>query len=503
VRPTHHGRSGFTLVELLVVMGLILLLLTLVLYLVPTLQTEQQATQAGTMLQQWIEIAKQRAARDRAPRGIRLNLNGANSLQVTQLEYIEQPPDFFFGTNNTVAGYASSIGVNGGPNPGVVSRARSVYIPPALRPNTNTYWIKFEMFDPQTLQCTDLFQPPPPIGSPFALPRDLQAKGAIAPVQMLDHLEFGGNVYLVLGIAPKPPKYNVQSTDTLIVASEQNANVGLKVPSVPPASITINSIIPPGVQTVTPSAMPAEIGVGATVMVDAGTPFAECVTVTGVTPQSFTAMFKQHPTSPVSMTVLGYASTQYRIIRQARPIGDDPLQMPANMIIDLYPRGLGYDLVPLLTVVKANIFPGLRTVTPQSMNTIMVGTRLQIGSGPSAETVTVLGVTGTTFTAQFTGAHPGTAAAPIPVIALPPYFDILFSPDGRVLTTLATYDKIILWVRDVLAQGAPGDPPPAQNDPALVCIYPRTGLVAAFPVDTYLVNSNPYTFTNIGRRVSP
>ena len=83
-----------------------------------------------------------------------------------------------------------------------------------------------------------------------------------------------------------------------------------------------------------------------------------------------------------------------------------------------------------------------------------------------------------------------------------PTLDIMFSPDGRVIGPLAAYDKIILWVRDMTVPGAPGDPAPPQNDPALVCIYPRTGLMQACRVDTYLVNTSPYTFTTTGRRSS-
>ena len=336
-------RAGFTLVELLVVVGLIVILLAMALFLVPAINTQQQATQAGTQLQQWIEIAKQRAGRDRAPRGIRLLAGSANPLQVTQLEYIEQPPDYFFGNNTNPTVNPTT--------PGIVSRAVSV---PVLNlPAPATYWIKFEMFDPMTGLSTSSFVPPNPVPPQFVLPRNLNAKGAMAAVQPGDHLELGGNIYLIVGIAPKAPLFNTPSTDTLIVTSELNTNVGLQV---------------------------------------------------------------------------GYASTQYRIIRQPRPIGDDPLQMPANIIIDLAPRNLGYDL-------------------------------------------------------------------PAPTL------DIMFSPDGRVIGPLAAYDKIILWVRDVTVPGAPGDYPP-QNDPALVCIYPRTGLIEAWPVDTYLANTSPYTFTTTGRRSS-
>src|SRR5437868_2093965 len=82
-------RHGFTLVELLVVMGLLLVLAALAVMIIPSISNDQRATQGATQLQQWLEIAKQRAMRDRAPRGIRL-VPGSIAGQITELEYIEQ-----------------------------------------------------------------------------------------------------------------------------------------------------------------------------------------------------------------------------------------------------------------------------------------------------------------------------------------------------------------------------------------------------------------------------
>ena len=84
---------------------------------------------------------------------------------------------------------------------------------------------------------------------------------------------------------------------------------------------------------------------------------------------------------------------------------------------------------------------------------------------------------------------------PVPTGTQP--LDIIFAPDGRVMPTvvnnLAAYDKIILWVRDSnVADGL--------GDPTLIVVYPRTGLIAAHPVDVAYINSSPYTFTSLGRR---
>src|SRR2546429_698108 len=96
-------RGGFTLVELLVAIGLLLVLMTLAILIIPSINNAQQATQAGTQLQQWLEIAKQSAMRDRAPRGIRLLPGKGTSatVQVTDLEFLEQPPDLYLGSVTT------------------------------------------------------------------------------------------------------------------------------------------------------------------------------------------------------------------------------------------------------------------------------------------------------------------------------------------------------------------------------------------------------------------
>jgi hypothetical protein len=92
----------------MVVMTILLVLTTIAVIFVPNLMQRQRASEGGSQLQQWLLIAKQRALRDQAPRGIRLNLTSGSS-NVTDLQYIEQPPDFSGGnvksidtTSNTV-----------------------------------------------------------------------------------------------------------------------------------------------------------------------------------------------------------------------------------------------------------------------------------------------------------------------------------------------------------------------------------------------------------------
>src|SRR5262245_31535198 len=65
-------RGGFTLIELVVVMTLILALAAITVAFLPKVQESQRASTGADHLQGALLIAKQRALRDQAPRGLRL-----------------------------------------------------------------------------------------------------------------------------------------------------------------------------------------------------------------------------------------------------------------------------------------------------------------------------------------------------------------------------------------------------------------------------------------------
>lgn len=93
-------RHAFTLVELLTVMALIAILATMMMVFLPGAATSQREARAAQMLQGWLNVAKQRALRDQAPRGLRLNVTQGPfagvtlSNIVTDCQYIEQPDDY-------------------------------------------------------------------------------------------------------------------------------------------------------------------------------------------------------------------------------------------------------------------------------------------------------------------------------------------------------------------------------------------------------------------------
>jgi hypothetical protein len=78
----------------MVVIALILVLTAIAVFIVPSMFGQQRASEGASQLQGWLFIAKSRALRDQTPRGIRLNVQAGNRF-VTDLQYIEQPPDYW------------------------------------------------------------------------------------------------------------------------------------------------------------------------------------------------------------------------------------------------------------------------------------------------------------------------------------------------------------------------------------------------------------------------
>jgi prepilin-type N-terminal cleavage/methylation domain-containing protein len=78
-------------------------------------------------------------------------------------------------------------------------------------------------------------------------------------------------------------------------------------------------------------------------------------------------------------------------------------------------------------------------------------------------------------------------AAPLPIDPVTGTIDIVFSPAGGVVSRGVGSDQVELWIRDVtLDTVVAGSAPPrvTQYEQAVVVTYTRTGFIAAFPVDT-------------------
>ncbi len=100
-------RHAFTLIEMLVAIGIILTLASLAVAFLPSLNDRQRGTQGALIVQTALNTARHRALRDQSARGVRLNLDATNTTAATSLQFIEQPADF-------TGGYASTTGTASG-----------------------------------------------------------------------------------------------------------------------------------------------------------------------------------------------------------------------------------------------------------------------------------------------------------------------------------------------------------------------------------------------------
>jgi len=83
-----HSRRGFTLIELMVVIAIMIMLASIALLFNPR-RDSQLATQGADQLQTYLASARSRALRDQAPRGVRLVPDGLGNFKDVQL--IETP----------------------------------------------------------------------------------------------------------------------------------------------------------------------------------------------------------------------------------------------------------------------------------------------------------------------------------------------------------------------------------------------------------------------------
>jgi prepilin-type N-terminal cleavage/methylation domain-containing protein len=110
-------RHGFTLVEMLVVLSLILVLAALGIAFIPRVTERQKTGRAADQLQGWLFIARQWAKRDGRPTGVRIQQGriyptpaSPNLNYRTELQYIQQPPPYWLPqTTLTIGGSTATF----------------------------------------------------------------------------------------------------------------------------------------------------------------------------------------------------------------------------------------------------------------------------------------------------------------------------------------------------------------------------------------------------------
>ena len=98
--------SGFTLVELLVVMTIMVVFASLTAAFYPSLKADNAISRVSTMVQSNFVAARQRAKRDRVPTGIRMQLDADG--RCTQLLLVQKPEEL---NVNTLGNISAAAGV--------------------------------------------------------------------------------------------------------------------------------------------------------------------------------------------------------------------------------------------------------------------------------------------------------------------------------------------------------------------------------------------------------
>ena len=110
-------RRAFTLVELLVVIGIIVVLASLAVLILDSTSTHRAASRGADQLQGWLAQGKTLALRDQLPRGVRLVRSTTNPNWITGVVFLEQPDNYVpFAGTNTLAQLTVPAWVDPAPN---------------------------------------------------------------------------------------------------------------------------------------------------------------------------------------------------------------------------------------------------------------------------------------------------------------------------------------------------------------------------------------------------
>jgi len=195
-------RRGFTLVEMLVVLALMLVLAALAVAFVPRMNERAKTPRGASQLQMWLLIARQWAKRDNVPTGIRLqagrlypNPATANANLLSDLQYIQQPPPYHAFDANT--GSDSSLALfnptAAGYPPGYSAMNQNQMLKATYTSGNNVD------FYGGNLRGAVLTPTPGP-------PTTLAANQSLWQVQPGDYLEMptGGKIFQITDVVPDP-----------------------------------------------------------------------------------------------------------------------------------------------------------------------------------------------------------------------------------------------------------------------------------------------------------
>lgn len=458
---TTFRRSGFTLVEMLIVLGVIATVAAIFVPIALNMSDRNQVPKGASMLENALSLAKARAIAEKRPNGIRLSLTASNLRMLTdgttgfawydEIQFIEYPYDYTEHWVWGLSGNNSEVVVQ--PYWSTVSPAAG---PAAPSPGALPLGLDTVLVSPGPYTFSALVDTGNTI-QPVTVPRSQCLFGPISTLAGMNQwTSISGTQYRSQRLAFNPlgvTPYLVQPGDRIEINGVGELYTVLYV-----SSTNLDVSMVPSSRVIVPIYV-------------LDRPLTQNVAV---------------PTN---------GRPNYRVIRQPRVISSlPPMKLPQDVVIDVTPSrfpllGAGADLdLPALTTWMSNVSLGinLRSVT----------------------------IAATTYSGISNLTNP---PPPTPLVA-PPYIDIMFSPSGEILPSAQDFSLtapnrlagfsvgqsglIALWVH------SRGDPnlwaarqiTAAQgnaDNQAIVAINGRTGFIGSYPINK--LTADPLANARLGK----
>lgn len=446
-RPHRRCRSGFTLVEMLVVLILILILAALAVLFVPKVNERRNAARGADLLQQALLTAKNRAVRDRAPRGIRLqplpivfstgrvvpNSTGIANLTMpisgieqgmkwtilpgTRLLVYDTPPPAPGGTPDEVELFRNLdvVTVESVLPAGVVASGfKNIHPNPSLPGYQTRIKVLALARDLAYIGQPDDYQVTPGLPSPPFSDREIRRLRSlnVAEIQGLQSA----------GVLPPWPLVALQNRVLVLEA--------------PPSPTLINP--PPGDFT-------------------GGNRFAGF----------------GHSALPRNPVLWPVQAGDYLELKGAGPVRRIYLILPSGNSTN---PAAGYD--GDLLVLNIEDPPLMQPVTTYTRDYRIIRTPRPLpGEAPVQLPVNVAIDLASNFA----------YGNPLPIDGVTGQIDILFAPTGGMVSRALSTDRINLWVRDAsldVVDVSSGVPRAVDQEQSIITTYARTGFIAAYPVNS-------------------
>ncbi|HQR06051.1 MAG TPA: prepilin-type N-terminal cleavage/methylation domain-containing protein [Gemmatales bacterium] len=462
---TTSRRSGFTLVEMLIVLGVIATVAAIFIPIVLNMSDRNQVPKGASMLENALSLAKARAVAEKRPNGIRILLTSDNLRRIAggaafawydQIQYIEDPGDY---VEASVWGFADI-----GPVPAAVPPVPA----PPVRNSTQPFWTTTATPSPGSLPQG--FDDVSIASGPFTF-NATTASGTGSVTFNRSRLLFGpismtrlapdSNQWTGLsGVAHLSQRYmyNWFSADPIAVQPGDRIEITGVGELYTVVAVSIDQAIPPGLNNTNVN-----------------------ISSTGNAIRVPVIVVDRDLSGDISPVLNGRPN--FRIIRQPRVIPSlSPVKLPQDVVIDFTP--------------SRQTFLGIPTGDLDNSPTPSIYMS-NVSAGVSVTAIT--GITTAT-----------------PNLVAPDYIDIMFSHSGEILPTTQTFlsganlgqftvgssGLIALWIH---SRGSPDLWAARQitaaqgnaDNQAIVAINGRTGFIGSYPINR--LTADPLANARIGK----